>query len=201
MFAALYDRITAHSENAGFAAKRRELLFPLQGDVVEIGAGTGANLEHYGDLNSLLCIEPDQAMRKRLEKRAETLNLKFDVKVVDTTFGDEVTPLMAGSVDAVVSTLVLCSVSNLVGALHEIRRVLRPGGSLVVIEHVRSIGPARLIQTTLTPLQRMIAGGCRLNRDTKSAIVDAGFDVSEIVEWEIPGSVPLLRGAIAGRAR
>ena len=200
VFAALYDRITAHVEHAGFAAKRRELLAPLRGDVVEIGAGTGANLDHYNELNSLICIEPDLAMRRRLERRIRSDELRFPVRVLDCELGRGQVPLPDGGVDAVVSTLVLCTVGNVSAALREIRRLLRPGGDLILIEHVGNTGPSRLVQTALTPVQRVVAGGCHLNRDTRAAVAAAGFDVGGVEEWELPGSVPLLRHAIAGCA-
>jgi len=199
--AAIYDRATARSESAGLAAKRQELLAPLRGNVIEIGAGTGTNLEQYRELDSLLLIEPDIAMRKRLERRIAAVNPAFEVKVVGTTLGDELTTLSNGSADSVVSTLVLCSVRRIVPALDEIRRILRDGGPFVVIEHVRAKGPARFLQTGLTPVQRAIAGGCHLNRDTRAALANAGFDVSDVEDWSLPGSLPLVRSAIVGHAR
>jgi SAM-dependent methyltransferase len=200
LFAALYDRITATSERAGFAAKRQELLAPLRGDVLEIGAGTGANLGHYEELTSLLCVEPDLAMQKHLRQRIAAASLSFPVEVDGCELGRDRLPLADAGVDAVVSTLVLCTVGDVPSALAEIRRVLRPGGALVLIEHVRNAGPSRTVQTALTPIQRLLAGGCNLNRDTKQAVASAGFDVGEIQEWKLPGSVPLLRRAIAGSA-
>ena len=200
LYAALYDRVLDASEVRGLADRRERLLAPLRGTVVEIGAGTGLNLPHYRGLDRLVLCEPDAAMRRLLEARLHSVDLPFPVEVVTAAVGDEPLPIGAGSADAVVSTLVLCSVRRPRRALAEVRRVLRPGGALVLIEHVRGDGAGAVLQVALTPLQRAVAAGCHLDRRTRVMVAEAGFDVSGVEEWKLPGAVGPLRPAIAGVA-
>ncbi|MBJ7609640.1 MAG: methyltransferase domain-containing protein [Candidatus Dormibacteraeota bacterium] len=199
IFAALYDRVTAPLENAGLAALRTELLGPLRGDVLEVGAGTGANLSHYGAVSSLVLVEPDPAMARRLRRRLARMGTapapEVRLGTIDGAIADR-------SKDAVVCTLVLCSAADPAALLSQARRVLRDDGALVLIEHVRAGGRVgSLLQTLLTPLQRVVAGGCHLNRRTKQAVATAGFDVSEVRELQIFSTLPLLASGIAGIAR
>lgn len=149
-FALTYDRQMAKTEQAGLRAFRERLLAGASGDVLEIGGGTGANLPWYGPaVTSLTITEPQPPMLRRLEASVQAE--RPDAKVLrapaeDLPFGD-------GSFDVAVSTLVLCGVDDQPRALRELRRVLRPGGRLLSIEHLRSgdpggppAGPAELAQ-------------------------------------------------------
>lgn len=197
IFAWAYDRQTAAIERAGLAAVRRELLADLDGAVLEVGGGTGANLEHYGDgVRSLTVTEPDPHMLRRLVARAGARVPRATVvqaPAQDLPFDD-------ASFDAVVSTLVLCGVGDQRDALAEVRRVLRPGGSLVLVEHVRSDTPGLArTQDRLNPVNRFLVG-CECNRSTLRALEDAGFDVDRVVPTSMPGVPRYLRPAIVGTA-
>src|SRR5690348_18405554 len=139
IFAATYDSMSRKSEEAGLRALRHGLLAEASGSVLEIGAGTGANLAHYdGKVESLVFTEPEPAMIRRLQKKArEQAPL---AKILRAPAED--LPFEDASFDTVVSTLVLCGVDDQARSLREIRRVLRPGGQLLFLEHVRSADPA-----------------------------------------------------------
>lgn len=168
-FAAAYARASA-AEDRVLGAERRALLSEARGTVVEIGAGTGANLAAYPPVDRLLLLEPSPAMRSRLAPLAAD----HGADLIDAPA--EAIPLPDDSVDTVVTTLVLCSVDDLDAALTEVRRVLKPGGRLLLLEHVRSDEP-RLArwQDRVEPVWCHLARGCHPNRDTLQAVQDAGF--------------------------
>jgi ubiquinone/menaquinone biosynthesis C-methylase UbiE len=200
IFAALYDRAVAHAERRGLCAWRAKLLEGLRGVVLDAGAGTGANISAFSALaTKILLAEPDSAMRSKLaEKVARTGDPR--VEIIDAPF--EQLPLPDGSLDAVVSTLVLCTVKNPGAALHEARRVLRPGGRLAFIEHVAApVGSTRSkLQKVVQPIWGPIADGCHLTRDTEQSILDAGFRMESIAREEIPTPFLLIRPSIRGIA-
>lgn len=198
-FAAAYDPVLRAAEQAGLAAKRRELLEPLAGHVVELGAGTGANLAHLGPgVERATLLEPTREMAARLRQRvATTPHRTTDVEVIEAPA--EALPLGDGEADAVVSTLVLCSVDDLSRSLAEARRVLRPDGVLVLLEHVGGTGAMRHAQRTVEPVWRVVARGCHLTRDTVAAVAAAGFDTSQVRPWRRSGRGTT--GVVAGTAR
>ena len=165
----VYDISLALAERRGMAARRGELLASARGRVLELGAGTGLNLRHYPDGVDLVVSEPDPAMRARLQKRAEGR-----ATVVDA--GAERLPFPDDSFDTVVSTLVLCTVADPDAALAEVRRVLAPGGRLLLIEHVRADAP-RLArrQDRFAGLWHTVAMGCRCNQPTVELLERAGL--------------------------
>ena len=197
--AAIYDRFMRNSEQACLQAWRAELLRDAKGDVLEIGAGTGANLPHYHSAARLVLAEPDPHMRKILSRRMSSDDRAGEV--IDATVED--LPVPDGSFDVVVSTLLLCSVPDQARALGEIRRVLRDGGSLVFIEHVAAHdNPGRLRwQRRVEPVWKILADGCRLTRDTRAALVDAGFVIEIIQQESMRKAWPWLRPTIRGVAR
>ncbi len=152
LFAALYDRGARHTEEAGLAERRHNLLAGLEGDVLEVGAGTGLNLVHYSPSVRLALLEPDPHMRRKLSERIGAL--AHTVEIVDGVA--EELPFPEASFDAVVGTLVLCSVADPDRALAEIWRVLRPGGRLLLIEHVRGEGMTARLQDVIAPLSRAV---------------------------------------------
>lgn len=199
--ARLYDTVLAGAERRALRAWRRDLLGGLSGAVLEIGAGTGANLHAYGQaVDRLLLLEPDPAMRQRLVTRAETA---CGGRALVLAGSAARLPLRNGSVDAVVSTLVLCSVRPLDRALSEIRRVLRPGGQLHVIEHVAAEPgtQVRRVQNVLAPAWSRVGGGCSLIRPTRELLEAAGFDVTGLRPDLLPVPVPFIRPVIRGTAR
>ena len=203
-FAALSDRVLAGPERAGLADARADLLADAAGRVLEIGAGTGANLAHLSPatVESLVLVEPSAPMRTRLDRHVEELRdrLPADTRVVDGS-ADSL-PVADGSVDTLVSTLVLCSVPDPDAAVAELRRVIAPGGRLLLLEHVAGHGRTRRLQALIDPAWRVVARGCRLVRDTREALERGGFDTTDVVGWRLPGggvTGPALRGTARPR--
>jgi SAM-dependent methyltransferase len=198
IFPLVYDPSLWVGERAGLRALRHEMLGRARGCTVEIGSGTGLNLAHYpDDVDELVLLEPDAAMRSRLEKRLSRSGRR--ARVVDAPA--EWLPFPDGSVDTVVSTLVLCTVDAPDLALREIARVLRPDGQLLFVEHVRSDSPtlARW-QDRLAPAWRRFAQGCRCNRATGQLLPECGFRVDHVREASWRAVPPIVRPLIAGRA-
>ena len=196
-FAATYDRMSRKSEEAGLRDLRHGLLAEAGGSVLEIGGGTGANLPHYdGKVESLVVTEPEPAMLRRLQQKArEQAPL---AKVLQAPAED--LPLEDGSFDTVVSTLVLCGVDDQARSLREIRRVLRPGGHLLFLVHVRSDDPGLArFQDRMNWLNRIVVG-CDCNRRTLAAIEATGFTVSRLEQTTIPKAPKFVRPSIVGAA-
>ena len=194
LFAAFYDRGARRVEEAGLRDRRHALLASLEGNILEIGAGTGLNLEHYSTAARPVLLEPDPHMRRKLEERLA--GSPRTAEVVDAAA--EELPFPDASFDAVVATLVLCSVADLDRALEEIRRVLRPEGRLVLIEHVRGEGGTARLQDALAPTSRLLIS-CSPNRRTADAVRAAGFELAE-ERFELEGGPPWTRPAIQGVA-
>jgi len=191
--ALLYDHVLARGERDGMAARRSALLDGVRGRVLEVGAGTGLNVPHYPLGVDLTLTEPDRAMAARLRKRAGA------VRVVDAPA--EALPFPDDAFDVVVSTLVLCTVDDPAAALAEVRRVLRPGGRLVFIEHVRASGrPLSRWQDRLAWPWRTVAAGCRCNQPTLDLLRAAGLIVTaRDAAWH--GMPALVRPLVVGEAR
>jgi ubiquinone/menaquinone biosynthesis C-methylase UbiE len=198
MFATMYDRMLAATERDGLGAHREALVAGASGDVLEIGGGTGANLRFYGDAVSTLTLtEPERPMISRLERK--TREQAPGAMVLRAPAED--LPFEDGSFDTAVSTLVLCTVDDQPRALRELRRVLRPGGRLLFIEHVRSDDPklARW-QDRMLPFNVRFACGCHCNRATLGGIKDAGFEVKELQNDTLKHTPPFVRPLIVGVA-
>jgi ubiquinone/menaquinone biosynthesis C-methylase UbiE len=178
---------------------RRALLRDAEGSVLEVGAGTGANLEHYpAALDRLVLAEPDRHMARRLADRVAELGRGAEVVEAPA----EALPFADGAFDTVVVTLVLCTVEDPAASLQEIRRVLRPGGRLLFMEHVRSQDPRTACwQDRLRPLQHAFARGCNPNRDTLRAIEASGLQVERVDRRTIEKAPKFLREGIVGAAR
>ena len=196
LFAAVYDRMLAATEEAGLREIRRSALAAARGRTLEIGAGTGLNAELYPDaVTELVLTEPDAAMAKRLRARVGS-----QARIVDA--GAEALPFDDGAFDTVVSTLVLCTVPDPAATLRELARVLASDGQLLFVEHVRADDPklARW-QDRLRPVWNVIGHGCHPNRDTEANLRAAGFDVERLEHGRIPKAPPIVRPMITGAAR
>ena len=169
-FAESYMRVSAKAEGRGVATHRRLLLKGLAGSVCEVGAGHGLNFAHYpATVTRVIAIEPEPTLRARAAQVA--VSAPVPVEVLDGLAAG--IPLDDGHCDAVVLSLVLCSVPDLGAALAEVRRVLRPGGELRFYEHVRSkLGVIGFAEDVATPLWSRLAGGCHLNRDPVEEIAN-----------------------------
>ncbi|MDP3274226.1 MAG: class I SAM-dependent methyltransferase [Deltaproteobacteria bacterium] len=200
LFAGIYDWFMRDTERACLAAWRATLLGPLRGHVVEVGAGTGANLAHYpSDLASLTLCEPDAHMRAKLQHNIAQ-SASRETSILDASV--ESLPMQDASVDVIVCTLVLCSVSDPALALKSFARVLRPGGSLVYIEHVAAHNdPTRLrLQRRIDGVWSRVAEGCHVTRDTAASIRQAGFEVVHEQRESMRKALPWLRPTIRGVA-
>jgi ubiquinone/menaquinone biosynthesis C-methylase UbiE len=171
VFAAWYDRVSGPLERAVLGERRARLLADLDGDVLDVGAGTGVNLPYFRRASGVVAAEPDPAMRRRLTAKLGAARVPVEV----TADAAETLRHPDASFDAVVFTLVLCSVASVDRALAEARRVLRPTGRLVVLEHVRGEGPLARWQDRVTPLWSRVNAGCQLGRETAAAVERAGF--------------------------
>jgi len=169
-----------------FAAEyKRNLLADLSGTVVEIGPGTGANLKYLNrDRVRWIGIEPNRFMNSYLHDEAQKLGMAIEIRTGTANW----LPMENNSVDAVISTLVLCCVPNQEQVLREAMRVLRPGGMLVFIEHVAAEPHTRLrrIQNFIVPLWKRLGDGCEPNRETWRAIEQAGFEKVQYERITVP---------------
>jgi ubiquinone/menaquinone biosynthesis C-methylase UbiE len=197
LFAAFYDRVSKGSEEAGLREERRQLLAAAAGATLEIGAGTGLNLEHYPEaVTRLVLTEPDEHMRRRLARRVSEVRPSTEIVAA----GVEGLPFPDGTFDTVVVTFVLCSVPQQEAALAEVTRALKPGGRLLFLEHVRS-DDEKLAkwQDRITPLYNIV--GCNPNRDTLAAIEASALAVETVKHGEVPKAPKVERPLITGTAR
>lgn len=197
LFAATYDRFMAAGEKAGLGETRAQLLADAAGSVLEVGAGTGLNLAHYPSaVTTLTLAEPDTAMLRRLERAAA--RTRIPVTVLRAPAED--LPYDDGTFDTVVSTLVLCGVDDQPRAVRELRRVLKAGGHLLFLEHVRA-DDDRLArrQDRLNWFNRATTS-CDCNRPTLRTLEQAGFIVDRLRRGQLPKSPSFVRPMIVGRA-
>jgi SAM-dependent methyltransferase len=203
LMATLYDRFMSGMEEACGRAWRAELLGGLAGEVLEVGAGTGINLPHYPpEVTRLVLAEPDVHMRKQLAAKVASSPRRSAVEILPFGLGAPEIDRSAGSFDAVVSTLVLCTVPDPDAALRSIRLLLRSGGKLVFLEHVAADdNPSRLRwQRRIEPLWKHVAGGCHLCRRTAESIEAAGLQISECRRESARKALPIVRTTIRGFA-
>lgn len=195
-----YDKIMQDAEIKCLQNWRSELLSNASGVVLEIGPGTGSNLNYYPkEISKLVLLEPNQHMRRQL-----TLKLPASYPyLIELLEGNaESIPFSDATFNTIVCTLVLCSVSNLEKALSELHRVLVPNGKLIFIEHVAATQNASRLkwQRRIEPFWKMIASGCHLTRTTEEALVHAGFTIEKITPQSIRGVPAIARPSIRGVA-
>jgi ubiquinone/menaquinone biosynthesis C-methylase UbiE len=197
VFAVVYSVVAAVGEQAGYGRWRARALAGARGTVLVVGLGPGHDLLHLPpEVSSVVGVEPDAAMRARAQRRAATAGVP--VHLVGGVA--ESLPLRDASVDAALVSLVLCSVSDPAAAAEELRRVLRPSGTLHVLEHVHAPpGTAlRRWQDRLDPVWSRAAGGCRLTRETADVLAEAGFDVSGLQHLRARPAPPPLSTHLTG---
>ncbi len=198
--ACFYDRFMAKAEQACLRDWRAELLQHVYGEVLEIGAGTGASIEHYpAEVTRLVLTEPDRHMRRILQRNVVDRG-RDEIRVVAGS-AEEI-GAEDESLDCVVASLVCCSVANLETTLDEINRVLKPGGRFVFLEHVAAADGTsrRRWQNRINPLWKTLMGNCHLNRETEAAIGSAGFEIREISRESMRKALPIVRPTIRGFA-
>ena len=172
----LYDPLMGLADRAGMADRRRRLVAEARGEVVEVGGGTGRNLPYYRDVTRVVVLEPDAGMRTRLLSRIDAAPVPVEVH----ESGIEDTNLPDGFADTVVVALVLCSVESPAAALAGIKRILKPDGRLLFLEHVAVPGLRGKVQSVVTPVwRRAIFPGCHLDRPTLDSIRSAGFAITD----------------------
>lgn len=199
VFARLYPRMARALARAGMTEHRIALLAGLTGEVVEIGAGSGANFAHYpAGVTRVLAVEPEPHLRAVAQEAARTAPVPVEV-VAGLA---ERLPVEDGGADAVVCALVLCSVRDQDTALREIRRAIVPSGQFRFLEHVRADTPgtARVqgfMDATFWP---HVAGGCHLGRDTAAAVERAGFTVERLDRFRVPAMPGPVSGHVLGVA-
>ncbi len=187
LLAAVYDPLVGPFDLLGFDEWRNWVASAARGQVLELGIGTGRNLPHYHfedsraagalGVQALVAIDPDHASLRRACSRRNGSSNAISLYAARA----EALPLADNSFDVVLGTLVFCTIGDPTRALQEAWRVLRPGGQLRLLEHVRV--HSRLIggmQDVVTPVWRRVAAGCHLNRDTASAVERAGFRVDAV---------------------
>jgi ubiquinone/menaquinone biosynthesis C-methylase UbiE len=193
LFAALYDTATSPFERV-VEEHRRYLARGASGEVLDVGAGTGANFPYFADAATVHAVEPDPHMRKRAHRRAarEDVNIEIRGDLAESLSYDDAT------FDRVTAGLVFCTVKEPKEALDEIARVLRPDGEFRFLEHVGDDGVGRFLQETANPVWRRCAGGCRLDRDTVSMFeVHDSFETVEVERFRgVPPVSPLVRGTL-----
>ena len=186
-------------QTASLMDKRRELLLPIEGEVLEIGFGTGLNIPFYGNVDVLYALEPNPDIYHLAIERVQ--HAPFHVRHVQSHA--EKLPFADQSLDHVVSTWTLCSIARLDQALAEIYRVLKPTGTLHLVEHVKHPNSVKMqsLQTLLTPIQKCIGDGCHLNRDIERSLQQAKFKFIEKQYFDAEGIPSIAQKMLMARVQ
>ena len=176
IFASIYDSFMTNLEYT-FKPIREELITHLEGDILEVGSGTGVNFEHYNVMANVIAVEPSAFM---LDKSKAKLPVKAKITSYNVGVTDEILDSIIAkhSLDYIVCTLVLCTIPDQNLALRKFKKWLKPTGKLIVLEHIHAQKKViRLLQNIVNPVWRVVGDGCNLNRDTDVLIKRAGFKV------------------------
>ena len=186
-------------QTASLMDKRRELLLPIEGEVLEIGFGTGLNIPIYGNVDVLYALEPNPDIYHLAVERVQ--HAPFHVRHVQAHA--EKLPFADQSLDHVVSTWTLCSIARLDQALAEIYRVLKPTGTLHLVEHIKHPNSVKIqsLQTLLTPIQKRIGDGCHLNRDIERSLQQAKFKFIEKQYFDAEGIPSIAQRMLMARVQ
>lgn len=203
LFAALYDPVMALPERVALPPHRRYLVEGLSGRVLDVGTGTGANFPYLAERArqeslEVHAIEPDVHMRRRARGAAREAGLSVDLRDA----GAERLPYGDDSFDAALAGMVFCTIPDPATALDELARVLRPGGELRFLEHVRATGFRGRLQRLVEPVWTRVAGGCHVTRDTVGRFAEHGaFEVREAerVGFGLFPAEPFVRGTLVRR--
>jgi ubiquinone/menaquinone biosynthesis C-methylase UbiE len=200
IFARVFDRLSRVIEKEA-GPYREEMLAGLSGTVVEVGAGNGINFSHYpASVDRVIALEPEPYMRAKAQAAAAAATVQVTVEEATA----DALPVESGSADAVIASLVLCSVADAGQVIAELRRVLKPGGELRFLEHIRADGPRKAgFQGTMdrSGVWPLLAGGCHCSRDTVGAIEAAGFTVTKLRHVDLGPSWALTNPHVLGAAR
>jgi len=197
VFAAVYDRGLKATEEGGLREMRRETLSQASGRTIDLGAGTGVNRDLFPEsVTELVMAEPSPHMLAKLRAKVAESD---GVSIVQASAQD--LPFEDDSFDTAVFTLVLCTVPDPAAALAEAARVLKPGGKLLFVEHVRAENPglARWQDRLHTPW-RLFGDGCHCNRDTVAEIEASPFSIDRVESGVMPKAPPIVRPLVSGSA-
>jgi len=181
IFARVYNPIMKGIEKKVLAARRRQLLSNLKGTILEVGAGTGINLDLYPTQSKVIACEPSTAMLEYAKEKVKKSALS-NIQLIHAGIGDEALAMHVpeGGFDAIVCTLVLCTIPDPEAALNDLKQWIKPGGQLIVLEHIKAknfIG--RSLQWLFNPIWKIFAEGCHLNRATDLLLKDINFEIIE----------------------
>ncbi|HEY5052347.1 MAG TPA: class I SAM-dependent methyltransferase [Solirubrobacterales bacterium] len=198
-FAAIYDRGLKATEDAGLRQMRREVLAAAEGRTIDLGAGTGANLDLYPEaVSALVLAEPDPHMASKL---APKLAARGSAATLVEAPAERL-PFADASFDTVVFTLVLCTVPDPAAALREVARILHPDGQMLFIEHVRADDPGSARwQDRFEKPWRFLADGCHCNRDTIATIEASPLTLERVERGRLPKALPIVEPLVYGVAR
>jgi len=178
LFARVYNPLMGIIERK-LRAKREQLLASLQGNILEVGAGTGINFDIYdASKTAVFAFEPSVSMLAFAQKKIDGLEKKEHIHLIQAGVGDELPEgfLPKEGIDYAVFTLVLCTIPDPKAALLHISKLLKPAGKIIILEHIRAkTGFARFVQSVLNPIWKHAAEGCHLNRATDELLKELGF--------------------------
>jgi ubiquinone/menaquinone biosynthesis C-methylase UbiE len=182
LVAVFYDSFMHTLEEKILSRRRQKLLEKIGGEVLEVGSGTGANFPFYSSAARVLAIEPSEYMMKKARKKLASALYPADIRLLRAGVEDKSIEehLPATGFDAIVCTLVLCTIPDPEAALKKFRQWLKPGGRLYVLEHIHSRQhPSKFLQKLFNPAWKCVAEGCNLTRHTDRLIKEAGFEIIE----------------------